>query len=40
MIGRIKGRLAEKTPPDILIDVNGVGYELQVPMNTFIGCRN
>ena len=35
MIGRIKGRLAEKTPPDILIDVNGVGYELQVPMNTF-----
>ena len=35
MIGRMKGRLAEKTPPDILIDVNGVGYELQVPMNTF-----
>ena len=35
MIGRMKGRLAEKTPPDILIDVNAVGYELQVPMNTF-----
>lgn len=35
MIGRIKGTLLEKTPPDILIDVNGVGYELQVPMNTF-----
>ncbi|MCF7982013.1 MAG: Holliday junction branch migration protein RuvA [Pseudomonadales bacterium] len=35
MIGRIKGTLTEKTPPDILIDVNGVGYELQVPMNTF-----
>ncbi len=35
MIGRIKGILLEKTPPDILIDVNGVGYEVQVPMNTF-----
>lgn len=35
MIGRIKGTLLEKTPPDILIDVNGVGYEIQVPMNTF-----
>lgn len=35
MIGRIKGILIEKTPPDILIDVSGVGYELQVPMNTF-----
>lgn len=35
MIGRIKGKLLEKVPPDILIDVNGVGYEVQVPMNTF-----
>jgi len=35
MIGLIKGILIEKTPPDILIDVAGVGYELQVPMTTF-----
>ncbi len=35
MIGRIKGILLEKTPPDILIEVSGVGYEVQVPMNTF-----
>ena len=37
MIGRITGRLAEKNPPQILIDVNGVGYELEVPMSTFFG---
>ena len=37
MIGRITGRLAEKNPPQILIDVNGVGYELDVPMSTFYG---
>lgn len=35
MIGRIKGVLIEKSPPDITVDVQGVGYELQVPMNTF-----
>lgn len=35
MIGRIKGVLIEKSPPDICVDVQGVGYELQVPMNTF-----
>ena len=35
MIGRITGTLAEKTPPLVLIDVNGVGYELDVPMSTF-----
>ncbi|WP_153162882.1 Holliday junction branch migration protein RuvA [Zoogloea sp. 1C4] len=35
MIGRITGLLAEKNPPQILIDVNGVGYELEVPMSTF-----
>lgn len=34
MIGRLNGILLEKTPPFILIDVNGVGYECQVPMNT------
>ena len=37
MIGRITGRLAEKNPPQILIDVSGVGYELEVPMSTFYG---
>lgn len=34
MIGRIKGVLLEVTPPDIVVDVQGVGYELQVPMTT------
>lgn len=35
MIGRINGVLLEKTPPLVLIDVNGVGYECEVPMSTF-----
>jgi Holliday junction DNA helicase RuvA len=35
MIGRLTGTLAEKTPPQVLIDVGGVGYELDVPMSTF-----
>jgi len=35
MIGRIKGRLIEKSPPIILVDCQGVGYELEVPMTTF-----
>ena len=35
MIGRIQGSLAEKNPPEILVDCNGVGYELLVPMSTF-----
>lgn len=34
MIGRIRGTLASKQPPDILVEVGGVGYELQVPMTT------
>ena len=34
MIGRIRGTLAAKHPPDILVEVGGVGYELQVPMTT------
>ena len=34
MIGRIEGRLLEKNPPSILVDVGGVGYELDVPMST------
>lgn len=35
MIGRIQGVLLEKTPPQVLIDCNGVGYECEVPMSTF-----
>jgi Holliday junction DNA helicase RuvA len=35
MIGRLKGQLAEKNAPWILLDVQGVGYELQVPMTTY-----
>ncbi|HMO49085.1 MAG TPA: Holliday junction branch migration protein RuvA [Rubrivivax sp.] len=35
MIGRLTGVIAEKTPPQVLVDVNGVGYELDVPMSTF-----
>jgi Holliday junction DNA helicase RuvA len=35
MIGRINGTLAEKSPPQILVDVGGVGYEIDVPMSTF-----
>ena len=34
MIGRLNGILLEKLPPFILLDVNGVGYECQAPMNT------
>ncbi|MDD2933483.1 MAG: Holliday junction branch migration protein RuvA [Methylotenera sp.] len=35
MIGRLNGTLLEKTPPLVLIDCNGVGYECEVPMSTF-----
>jgi Holliday junction DNA helicase RuvA len=35
VIGRLNGLLAEKTPPRVLLDVNGVGYEVDVPMSTF-----
>lgn len=35
MIGRLAGLLAEKSPPHVLIEVNGVGYEVDVPMSTF-----
>jgi Holliday junction DNA helicase RuvA len=35
MIGRICGVLAAKQPPQVLVDVNGIGYEIDVPMSTF-----
>ena len=35
MIGRIAGTLLEKNPPSLLVDVHGVGYELEAPMSTF-----
>jgi len=35
MIGFLRGKLLQKTPPQLLLDVNGVGYELEAPMTTF-----
>jgi len=35
VIGRIHGRLIERRPPQIVVDVHGVGYEIDVPMSTF-----
>ena len=35
MIGHLRGRLVRKAPPALIIDVNGVGYELEAPMSTF-----
>jgi holliday junction DNA helicase RuvA len=35
MIGRLTGKLIEKQPPQIIVDVQGLGYELDVPMSTF-----
>lgn len=40
MIGRLTGKLLEKNPPQILLDVNGVGYEVEVPMSTFYNLPN
>ena len=37
MIGRINGTLVEKNPPAVLVSVQGVGYEVDVPMSTFYG---
>ncbi len=37
MIGRIHGTLLDKTPPQVLVDCAGVGYEIDVPMSTLYG---
>lgn len=37
MIGSLRGRLAVKAPPHLLVEVGGVGYELEAPMSTFYG---
>jgi len=40
MIGRLNGLLVEKQPPEILIEVSGVGYEVQMPMTCFYDLPN
>ncbi len=34
MIGQLRGKLISKTPPEVIVDVAGLGYEVQVPMST------
>jgi Holliday junction DNA helicase RuvA len=40
MIGRLSGILLEKNPPQLLVDCQGVGYEVDVPMSTFYNLPN
>lgn len=35
MIGSLRGRISAKTPPQLTVDVGGLGYELEAPMSTF-----
>jgi holliday junction DNA helicase RuvA len=37
MIGMLRGKLLEKRPNQVLLDVNGVGYQVQIPLSTFAG---
>ena len=36
MIARLEGKLAEKSPERVIVDVNGVGYDVRVPLSTFV----
>jgi Holliday junction DNA helicase RuvA len=36
MIGSLRGRITSKTPPQLTVEVGGVGYELEAPMSTFL----
>ncbi len=40
MIGQLKGQIISKNPPEILLEVNGIGYELLCPMSTFYQLDN
>ena len=40
MIGRLRGTLIEKQPPELLIEVGGIGYEVQMPMSCFYELPN
>ncbi len=40
MIGRLRGTLLEKQPPELLIEVSGIGYEVQMPMSCFYELPN
>ena len=40
MIGRLSGVLLEKTPPQVMLEVQGVGYEIDVPMSTYYSLPN
>lgn len=40
MIGRLTGKLIEKSPPQIILDIQGVGYEVEVSMQTFYQLPN
>jgi len=35
MIGKVTGKLIERHPPQVIVDVQGIGYEIDVPMSTF-----
>ena len=35
MLGSVRGGIASKTPPQLMVDVGGLGYELEAPMSTF-----
>jgi Holliday junction DNA helicase RuvA len=37
MIGSLRGKLTEKRPNQVLVDINGVGYQVQIPLSTFAG---